>query len=81
MHTSLVRKAQKFSVPKNNRGLLTNPKPEKILPGNEPAQYETGNALVLKPRQGSFSIGKASRDVPFSKYGGQHSVLVRKGLF
>jgi len=39
------------------------------------------DAIVLKEKSKITSIGRASRDIPFSKYGSVHSELVRKGIY
>ena len=52
-----MKEPSKFSVPKDDRGLLTLPSPKKILPGAEPALYVTEQtALNMKKRNASFSI-------------------------
>ena len=68
-------RASQFSVPKNDRKLLTQDK--ESVPAA--AQYNADKLQVQK-KQPSFTIGRQSRDVAFSKYSALHSELVRKGL-
>ena len=75
---SPTRKASQYSVPKNDRGLLTY-KPKKS-PG--PGKYEADiQAIKAKIKDATFAMPKASRDFSFSKYSAEHGVLVAKGLF
>ena len=76
IHQSLTKSSQKYSVPKNNRGLLK--KGKHSSPG--PMEYKP-DAIVLKEKAQITKMGKASRDIPFSKYGSVHSELVRKGIY
>ncbi len=70
--------ASKYSVPKNDRGLL---KP-KIRKHPGPAEYETDmSAIRLRKYDGACKMGNASRDISFSKYGAVHSHLIEKGLY
>lgn len=69
-------KSSQYSVPKNDRKLLKKEK-EKVPAG---AHYQPKKFEVMKKKP-AFSIGKASRDVSFSKYTALHSELVKKGLF
>ena len=78
VHTSPTIKASQFSVPKNDRGLLTFAKPKVPGPGN----YENDvQAIKSRIKDQTFAMPKASRDVSFAKYSSEHSALVRKGLF
>ena len=63
-------------MPRKNRGLLTKGKHKS--PG--PTEYSP-NKIALKPKVAMFKMSKASRDIPFSKYGSIHSELVRKGIY
>lgn len=73
---SLTKSPQKYSIPRNNRGLL---KPGKhTSPG--PSEYKP-DAILLKEKTKITKMSKASRDVPFSKYASVHSELVRKGIY
>ena len=76
IYDSKSRKAQQYSVPRNNRGLLAK-SPQKN-PG--PTEYEDQAIPVRKQQQPRFKMPKATRDIPFSKYNAVHSELVRKGL-
>ena len=77
--TSPTRVASKYSVPQNDRGLLS-PKRKTPLPG--PANYETDkSAIKLRKYDGACKMGNASRDISFSKYGAVHSHLIEKGLY
>jgi len=38
------------------------------------------DSIKLKKTEAKFKMPKASRDIPFSKYGAAHSELVSKGL-
>lgn len=67
--------SSRFSVPKNDRKLLSQEK-ERIPAA---AQYQPKKFEVLK-KEPSFSMGRSSRDVSFSKYSSLHSELVKKGL-
>lgn len=81
VHTSPSKAASKFSVPKQDRGLLTKPKDEKRIspgPGN---YYSEDQHIKSKRTEATFAMPRANRDIPFSKYGSQHSALVRKGLY
>ena len=59
-----------------NRGLLS--KDPHKSPG--PMEYSP-DSIKLKKTEAKFKMPKASRDIPFSKYGAAHSELVSKGLF
>jgi len=37
--------------------------------------------LSVKPKDAQFKMPRASRDIPFMKYGSNHSELVRKGIY
>jgi len=76
VYQSYNTKASKYSVPKNDRKLLTRER-ERVPAA---AHYEPKKHEVLK-KEPAFSIGKSSRDVSFSKYTALHSNLVKKGLF
>ena len=78
VHLSPTRIAQKYSIPRRNRGLLSFSKPKVPGPGN----YENDvQAIKSRVKDATFAMPKASRDVSFSKYGAQHAILVKKGLF
>lgn len=80
--TSMTYTPQHFSVPKDDRGLLTEKyfKKTQRLPG--PGYYEDHlQALKTKFKDGMFKMPQASRDISFSKYGSEHTELVRKGLY
>jgi len=81
VHLSPTKEASKFSVPKNDRGLLTNVEhPRRPSPG--PGKYENEKQrIAFMMKTGTFAMPKASRDISFSKYGSQHSTLVSKGLY
>ena len=68
--------SSRFSVPKNDRKLLSQER-ERVPAA---AQYQPNKFEVLK-KQPSFSMGRQSRDVAFSKYSSLHSELVKKGLY
>jgi hypothetical protein len=77
--TSPTKIASKYSMPKNDRGLLS-PKRITAVPG--PANYETDiSAIKLRKYDGACKMGNASRDISFSKYGAVHSHIVAKGLY
>lgn len=76
VHQSYNTNSSKYSVPKNDRKLLK--KSVEVVPAG--AHYNPKKFEVTK-KQPSFSIGRSSRDVSFSKYTALHSELVRKGLF
>ena len=77
--TSPVKNSSRYSVPKNDRGLLS-PRKKTNLPG--PANYETDkSAIKLRKYDGACKMGNASRDISFSKYGAVHSHLIEKGLY
>lgn len=81
VHTSPSKKASQFSVPRQDRGLLTKPQDEKRKspgPGN---YYSEDQHIKSKTKDATFAMPRAARDVPFSKYGAQHSTLIKKGLF
>jgi len=63
---------------KADRGLVTVKKKLSPGPGNYMAEIQ---ALKTRVKDGTFAMPKASRDISFSKYGAQHSILVKKGLF
>lgn len=65
-------------MPKSDRGLLTFQAPKKPGPGNYDNDIQ---AIKSRIKDATFAMPKASRDVSFSKYGAEHSALVRKGLF
>ena len=75
IYQSYNSKSSQYSVPKNDRKLLT--KAKERVPAA--AHYEPMKERVLK-KEPAFSIGKSSRGVSFSKYTALHSELVRKGL-
>ena len=78
VHLSPSRKAAEFSISKADRGLLSN-NPRKISPG--PGNYENGSqAIHTRLREATFALPKATRDVSFSKYSAEHSILISKGL-
>jgi len=60
---SRLKSNTKFSVPKNDRGLLTQGKQRSPGPGDYGKQY-----TQVKKHNPAFSMGGASRDIPFSKY-------------
>jgi hypothetical protein len=71
-------KASQYSVPKNDRGLLTKKDNKKPGPGNYEADTQ---AIKTRIKEATFAMPKASRDFSFSKYSAQHNVLVSKGLY
>lgn len=78
VHLSPTQKASQFSIPKTDRGLLSFKKPKVPGPGNYDADVQ---GIKTRVKDQTFAMPRASRDVSFSKYGGQHAHLVRKGLF
>lgn len=76
IYDSRTRKNSQYSVPRNNRGLLS--KSAQKNPG--PHEYDDQAISVRKQTQPRFKMPKATRDIPFSKYNAVHSELVRKGL-
>lgn len=75
---SKYRSAEKFTVPKVDRGLLTLNKNSK--PGPQEYRYEDLYKKFTKKIQPRATMGTASRDIPFAKYGSHHNVLILKGL-
>ena len=72
---SMLRNSSHFKFPKNDRKLQQGS--EKVTPGPSEYDNDTIKTKLTEPR---MTVGNASRDVPFSKYGALHSELVRKGL-
>ena len=72
-----------FSVPKNDRGLVTNKDSYRLkYQHGGPAMFNiTDVDLKNRIKEARASIGKASRDISFSKYSALHSKLVVKGLY
>ena len=73
----------KFSVPKNDRGLGLRTDSLRFKNTHTgPAMYNiTESELKTRIKMARAAIGKASRDISFSKYGSLHSELVAKGLY
>jgi hypothetical protein len=63
-------------MPKNNRGLLSS----KMSKTPGPVEY-LADQIAFKNKAPITKMGKASRDIPFSKYGSVHAELVRKGIY
>ena len=76
IETSNVKTTSKYSVPKNNRGLLT--KGPHKSPG--PTEYSPLKIANMH-KEPKFKMPRASRDISFSKYNSLHSELVKKGLY
>ena len=77
IHLSPTKKAAEFSISKADRGLLTDKR--KISPG--PGNYENGpQAIGTRLKEATFALPRATRDVSFSKYSAEHSILISKGL-
>ena len=72
----MTKKASEYSMPKKNRGLLS--KGKHASPG--PTEYRP-DKIAFQNKEATFKIGKATRDIPFSKYGSIHAELVRKGIY
>ena len=76
VYQSLTKTPSKYSVPKKNRGLLKHGK--HTSPG--PMEYEP-DLIAFKSKAPMTKMGRASRDIPFSKYGSVHGELVSKGIY
>ena len=72
-----MKNTTKFSVPKNDRGLGFNAPTGSFRKKHQhggPATFNITEAeLKTKIKEARASIGKASRDISFSKYGALHS--------
>ena len=74
---SNFRSTQHFSVPKNDRGLLTMTKSKLPAPNTYKHENLYRNVTKQPPKA---TIGRAIRDIPFAKYGSWNKVMILKGL-
>mmetsp|Transcript_75549 Transcript_75549/g.104527 ORF Transcript_75549/g.104527 Transcript_75549/m.104527 type:complete len:83 (+) Transcript_75549:1024-1272(+) len=75
---TLNKTSSRFAPPKSDRGLLVLNKNAKPGPGS----YDNNNTYSRTVRAAErFSMGSASRDVPFQKYAALNRDIVSKGLF
>jgi len=73
--------AQKYSMPKQDRGLLSQ---YKKVEGPSPSYYQNSTEVSKKTtlkRSGCYSMGRQERKLDFSKFSSMHSVLVNKGYY
>ena len=77
--TSKNKNNGKFSIPKTDRGLLSN-STRKQSPG--PTDYELSEKqMQIKLRaMERFKMPRAERDINIMKFGSQHKTLIAKGL-
>jgi len=75
---TLNKTSSRFAPPKSDRGLLNLKKNGKPGPGSY-----NNNTTFSKTMKSSerFSMGRASRDVPFQKYTAINRDIVSKGLY
>jgi hypothetical protein len=77
---SSIRSKSQFSIPKNDRGLLTLKKDGAPNPCSYANSKDIFNKMIAK-NEGAFSMPKSERKFNFAKYNSLHSVLVSKGLY
>ena len=79
VNLSSIRNMSQFSIPKQDRGLLTMKRDE----APNPFTYKNSSDIYIKVMGKSssvFSMPKQERNFNFAKFNSLHMVLVKKGL-